>query len=188
MKQTKILYVAANPKDTSRLHIDKEIRNVKEALQLSQNRDNILFLTPVLAARTEDLRRELLSNQPNILVFSGHGEVEGICLEGEDGNMQLVSGKALAGLFKLFANKGLDCVILNSCYSKEQAEAIVSHIHYVIGMNTSIKDESAIAMSVGFFDGVGAGESIPDAFDLAVNAIELKGLSGSEIPELLIKK
>jgi hypothetical protein len=42
-------------------------------------------------------------------------------------------------------------------------------------------------MSVGFFDGVGAGESIPDAFDLAVNAIELKGLSGSEIPELLIK-
>jgi hypothetical protein len=43
MKQTKILYVAANPKDTSRLHIDKEIRNVKEALQLSQNRDNINY-------------------------------------------------------------------------------------------------------------------------------------------------
>jgi hypothetical protein len=39
MKQTKILYV---PKDTSRLHLYKEIRNVKEALQLSQKMNLLL--------------------------------------------------------------------------------------------------------------------------------------------------
>jgi hypothetical protein len=35
----KILILAANPKQTSRLRLDEEVRDIKEGLRLSQQRD-----------------------------------------------------------------------------------------------------------------------------------------------------
>ena len=47
-------------------------------------------------------------------------------------------------------------------------------------MNTSIGDRAAIAFSVGFYQALGAGRAIDDAFDLGCTQIHLKG-----IPEYL---
>jgi hypothetical protein len=38
-KRAKILIVAANPKDTSRLRLDEEVREIEAALQRSQRRN-----------------------------------------------------------------------------------------------------------------------------------------------------
>ncbi|GEM_PF-5898633 len=55
-------------------------------------------------------------------------------------------------MFKLFAAKGVECVLPNACYSEVQAKAISQHVNYVIGMNKTIGDKAAIAFSVAFYD------------------------------------
>ncbi|HET8796697.1 MAG TPA: hypothetical protein VFO89_03360, partial [Thermoanaerobaculia bacterium] len=114
--------------------------------------------------------------------FSGHGAGDdGIVFEGG-----LVSGEALADLFRIFSDT-IRCVVLNACYSAIQARQIAQHIDYVIGMSKKIGDAAAIEFSVAFYDAVGAGESIPFAFDLARNAILLAGLPEHLTPQLLTR-
>lgn len=59
--------------------------------------------------------------------FLEHGASEdGLILEDETGNHKLVNTEALANLFKLFS--GIECIILNACYSEAQATAIVEYV------------------------------------------------------------
>lgn len=190
IKPQKILILAANPKQTVRLRLDEELRNIKEGLQRAQNRENF-DLRYDLAVRPRDIRRAILDYRPNIIHFSGHGAgVQGLAFEDEAGNEQLVTGEALAGLFGL-CNQ-VECVLLNACYSEVQAKAIVQHINYVIGMNDQIEDKAAIEFVVGFYDALLAynpkydsgSPPVEFAFNFARNAIGLAGVSGESIPEI----
>jgi CHAT domain len=178
----KILLLAANPKNTSRLRLDEEVREIREGLRLAREREQFQ-IDSHWAVRTRDFYRQMLDMQPQIVHFSGHGTgKDGIVLEDETGKAELLSTEQLSSLFKLFASKGVKCVLLNACYSKEQADAIANHIPYVIGMNQSIGDKAAIIFAVAFYDALGAGESIEFAFDLGVT--QLVGLKEHEIPVL----
>ena len=151
-----ILILAANPTNTSRLRLDEEVREIHTALQRAKNR----FLFEIVtrwATRVEDLHRALLEYQPTIVHFCGHGDGNnGLALEDNFGQLQLVSTQALARLFGLFQDT-ISCVLLNACYSKDQAEAIHQHIDYVVGMNRAIGDVAAIKFATGFYDALGAG-------------------------------
>ena len=152
----------------------------------------------------------MLEEEPQIVHFSGHGvkvedgkvvsdehfrffEIEeedddkrkkysgGIALEDAAGKAKIVSGAALGGLFELFGEH-IECVLLNACYSEAQADEILKHVPYVIGMNTAVPDETAIVFAVGFYDALGAGRDVEFAFKLAKNRIALEGLDGADIP------
>ncbi|HEY9661813.1 MAG TPA: TIR domain-containing protein, partial [Allocoleopsis sp.] len=180
----KILILAANPKGTTRLRLDEEVREIGERLARSKQRDQF-ELKPQWAVRPRDIQRAMLDETPQIVHFSGHGdEAEGLIFEDEVGNPKFVDGAALAGLFSLFSDQ-LECVVLNGCYSETQANAIAKHIPYVIGMNQSIDDKAAIAFSVGFYDALGAGRSVEFAYKLGCSAIQLAGLAGHDIPVLI---
>lgn len=168
-----ILVLASNPRGTTVLDLSREIRDIEEGLKRSQNREQ--FKTEIcLAVRPIDLRRTLMDVNPKIVHFCGHGEGNlGLCLEDESGDPQLVSTEALSDLFRILANR-VECVVLNSCYSEVQAKAIVEHINYVIGMNRAVRDDAAIRFAVGFYDGIGAGESIEKSFELGRNAVILE--------------
>lgn len=181
----KILILAANPINTSPLRLDQEMREIDEGLRRSRNSSQFV-LEKRLAVRTEDLRRSLLDEEPQFVHFSGHGAgSDGIVVEDIVGASQLVKAEALANLFKLFSGQ-IECVILNACYSEIQAQAISRHIKYVIGMKQAIGDQAAIQFSTGFYDAIGAGRSIEDAFEFGKNAIELNNLPDDLIP--VIKK
>jgi hypothetical protein len=79
-KKTKILIVAANPKDTSRLRLDEEVREIEAALQRSSRRA-AFTIKSIWAPRPRDLRRALLDEQPRIVHFSGHGDIDGLALD-----------------------------------------------------------------------------------------------------------
>ncbi len=181
-----ILFLGANPQDTSRLRLDQELRDIGEGLQRSQQRDRF-NLEQKWAVRPCDVQRAMLDLQPQIVHFSGHGDGEaGLVFEDEAGKSKLVDGAALAGLFELFADQ-LHCVVLNGCYSEVQAKAISQHIPYVIGMNQAIGDEAAIAFAVGFYDALGAGRDVDFAFKLGCNAIQMEGIAEHLTPVLLKK-
>jgi hypothetical protein len=165
----KILTLSSNPKATSHLRLDEEIREVEEGLKRSKYRDKF-DIQPKLAVRLRDFRRAILDYEPHIVHFKGHGGKNGLMVENEMGFAILISADALSGLFELCSNQ-VECVILSACYSEDQATAISRHINYVIGMRKEISDKAAIEFSVGFYDALGAGKSVEEAFKFGCNAI-----------------
>ncbi|MEG3983143.1 CHAT domain-containing protein [Microcoleus sp. T3B2] len=161
-----ILILAANPKNTAPLRLDQEIREIDEGLRRANKRE-LYKLEQKWAVRARDFYRAILDYQPNIVHFCGHGAGEdGIVLEDDTGKMALVQTNALASMFKLFAKKGVECVILNACYSEVQADAISQYVNYVVGMNRAVGDKAAVAFAVAFYDGIAAGYEIEEAYDL----------------------
>lgn len=183
----KILLLAVNPKGTSQLRLDEEVREVEEAIRRANRREQFEIATR-WAVRVSDLRRALLDHRPAILHFSGHGAGDdGLVLENDAGQVQLVGTESLTRLFEPFQTQ-IECVLLNACYSEVQANAIHRYIDCVIGMNRPIGDRAAIAFSTGFYDALGAGMSYPDCFDIGRSAIDLGGIPESEIPVIKARK
>jgi len=179
----KILILAANPKNTSQLRLDEEVREIDAGLQRNQQQTKFI-LEQKWAVRPRDVQRAMLDFKPQFVHFSGHSHEEaGLALEDKLGKTKLVNGSALAGLFELFADQ-VECVVLNACYSEGQAEAIAQHIPFVIGMDKAIGDSAAIEFAVGFYDALGAGESVEFAYKLGCNAIRMAGISEYMTPVL----
>lgn len=170
-KIKKILILSANPVTTPRLRFDEEIRDIEEGLQRARLRDQF-EIKAKLAVRIRDLRRAMLDHEPHIVHFIGHGEEDGIFVENEKGVAVFVSSDALAGLFELYSQQ-VECVILSACYSAHQADAINKHIKYVIDMTGSTKDSAAIEFAVGFYDALGAGRGVEEAFKFGCVAISM---------------
>lgn len=153
-----ILMLAANPKDTSRLRLDEEVREIDLGLRRARWRDEFI-LKPVWAVRRADFRRAMLDFAPNIVHFCGHGlGEEGIAFEDENGRASLIAADTLGKFFELFADT-VECVVLNACYSELQAQAIAKHIPFVFGMRRVIGDSRAIGFATAFYDALGAGRS-----------------------------
>ncbi|MEM7554252.1 MAG: effector-associated domain EAD1-containing protein [Cyanobacteria bacterium P01_A01_bin.84] len=187
-QQQKILILTAIPHG---LRLDKEIRKIESAIRRSSNRD-IFEVKIRTAVRPQDIRRAIEEDKPQIVHFCGHGQKDGsLILEDDGGNNKPVSPLALASLFKLHADY-VKCVLLNACYSETSAEAISEYINYVIGMNTSVKDNPAIAFSEGFYDGLGYISNNQDvfqrAFDEGMVAIQMENPSQGSIPVLKKKE
>ncbi len=167
----KILFLSANKVGEEQLHLDREFRNIEDALVRSKNRDRLeLFVK--LAVRYQDIRRGLLDYEPEILHFSGHGSEQGVEVLDEVGAFtNTVSNQEISQLLEIFKEKVV-CAIFSSCDSNRLADTVVKHIPYVIGMKEDIPDNASIAFSSAFYDGIGAGSSIEDAFKLGCLAIE----------------
>ena len=182
-----ILILASSPTNTARLRLDREMREIDAGLRRAKQREQFT-LEQKWAVRPDDLRRALLDYNPQIVHFCGHGAGnQGLVLENDVGEAQFLPTNALANLFKLFANRGVECVVLNACYAEVQAEAISQHINYVMGMSDEISDDAAVKFAIGFYDAVGAGWSYEDAYELGCNAIALEGIP-EELTPVLKKK
>lgn len=181
-----ILILAANPKGTSNLRLDEEVREIDAGLQRARKRE-LFDLKQRWAVRIQDVYQSLLDFKPQFVHFSGHGDGEGgLMMEDEAGNLKLVDTDALAQLFSLFSST-IECVVLNACYSEIQASVIVQHVPYVVGMNKVVCDEAAIKFAIGFYSAIGNGESVEFAFKLGCNVIQLDGIPEHLTPVLLKK-
>ncbi|MBD2341518.1 CHAT domain-containing protein [Calothrix sp. FACHB-156] len=184
-QQQKILILTAIPHG---LRLDKEIREIEEAIRRATNRD--LFEIRIrTAVRPQDIRRAIAEEQPQIVHFCGHGLEDGsLLLEDDGGNNKPVAPEGLASLFKLHADY-VKCVLLNACDSEKTAIAISQYINYAIGMNQPIEDKAAIAFAQGFYDGLGYKnfgnqDLFQRAFDEGMVAIEMENLAQGSIPVL----
>ena len=155
MDKIKILFLAANPTDTSFLRLSEEVSAMDNELLTARYRDRF-NLEQKHAVEAEDLSQHLLRVQPDIVHFSGHGSKAGqIYLEDANGKSHLVGAKALSNLFSVLKDN-IRCVVLNACYSEVQAMSITRHIDCVIGMSKAIGDKSAIKFAQGFYRGARA--------------------------------
>ena len=168
----KILILEANPHQD--LSLNEEIRDLKYVIQQSPDREEFK-IEVCLAVRSDDLQQRILAfeaqepqDSPMIIHFCGHGT-------GEQGLVfrdKKISTNALSNLLACFKNKVI-CVVLNACYSEVQANEMIKHVNYVIGMKQAIEDRAALAFSVGFYRSLGYGKSIENAFKFGCNSIQL---------------
>lgn len=183
---TRILLMSANPLNTSRLRLDEEMREIKEGLKRSKQRDRYVINTAE-AVQYRDIHRAILDYEPQIIHFSGHGAgEEGLIFASEIGQTKLIDAAALAQLFQLFSTQ-VECVVLNACYSQYQAEGIAQHINYVVGMSQTIQDRAALEFAVGFYDALGAGKGYKFAYQLGCSLIKIAGIPQELIPQLVTK-
>ena len=172
----KILILASNPRKD--LNLDREIRDLKKVIN-RHGKEAQLEVEIELAVRPEDLQELFLEHKPLIVHFCGHGTGEkGLVLQNDAGREQLVSTNTFSNVLALFNDK-VQCVLLNACYSEVQAQAIIEHINYVIGMSQEIRDDAAIAFATGFYQAFAHGKSIDESYQHGCVAIQIK------IPEKL---
>ncbi len=182
-----ILFLAANPIGTCRLRLDEEIRSIDQALLQTEYRDRIQ-IEQQWAVQVTDLQRHFLRYKPDIVHFSGHGsDASEIYLEDSSGTAQAVPAHALSDLFSVLKGN-IKCVVLNACYSEQQAQAIAQHIDCVVGMSDEIDDQAAISFASSFYQALGFGEDLKTAFNLGCNQIDLANIPQHNIPKLLAKK
>lgn len=197
-----ILFLAANPVGTDRLALDREARSIQAALERGGYRDSFEFATR-WAVEPIELLRELRRLKPTVVHFSGHGgrsvpgeqwssaprrDIEdppdgarqlGLFFQGADGHAQAISAAVLADAFHA-AGSSVRLVVLNACYSEAQADALAGHVDCVVGMGDTVRDATARIFAIGFYGGLGAGESIMSAYKQACAAIALEGLGGAD--------
>jgi hypothetical protein len=129
---------------------------------------------------------EQLSSRKFTPILDDDLQPQGLMFEDDNGRSKVVSGTALANMFDLFRDRVV-CVVLNACYSAQQAQEIVKYIPYVVGMNRAIGDLAARKFSQGFYRAIWDGRSIEEAFASGKNAIELDGIPEDLTPVLLTR-
>lgn len=184
-KVNSILFLAANPIDTPRLRVDEELREIQSRIVDSDFRDQFNLETR-MAIRAIDLGPALSKIRPRIVHFAGHGTQSGeLLLEDENGNAAHLDAAALASLFRTARGDGLECVVLNSCYSAHLAKAIAQEVKYVIGMSDNHSDRVAIAFSSAWYQALASGRTIEEAFTLARHEIALQDEKAQDFPVLI---
>jgi hypothetical protein len=185
----KVLILTANPTDTDRLQLNREVSKIKDALERSTYRDRFQVIERG-AVTVHDLANTIIKHNPDIVHFSGHGAGEqGLAFEDDKGQLKLVPTDALVETFRLAnTRKTVKCVFLNACYSEIQADAIYQQIDCVVGMNQPIGDKTAIQFSPHFYAALAEGRSFQDAFDYAKNFLRLDSNKEAATPMQKIRQ
>lgn len=183
----KVLFLAANPRNQTPLHLDEEIRAITEKVRASEYRDSVELLSR-WAVRPMDLLQALNEHRPHVVHFSGHGSsTDEVILLDSDGNAKFVSKEAIVATMSTLA-ENIRVVVFGSCFSTGQAEAVTQYVDVAIGMNAEIGDEAARVFSAQFYSAIGFGCSVRQAFDQAIAALMLQGIPEDRTPELFTRE
>ncbi len=208
MSKVRVLFLVSNPLGENWLAVDEESRAIAAKIRLTELRDAIEII-PAWAVRPHDLQQFLLQHKPRIVHFSGHGtqraptesapagalssvrdmkvrhpgQVEHLLMTGEGGQVQPMSKAVLVHLFGALKND-VQLVLLSACHSERIAEALAQVIPYAIGMRETISDDAAIVFAAAFYQALGYGRTIREAFDLGKNALMNLPMPEDHVPQL----
>ncbi len=165
-----ILVLAADPRSTDRLELEREAATIwKELQEGAPGRDYEVRIEQ--GTRIEDVARYLVDYQPTIVHIVGHGSATGeILLKNALNQTQVVEPSAFAKLFAT-VERQVDCVVLNSCFSLAMADELVAHVRCTIGIDEEIDDRSATFIGE-FYRELGAGKPYYQAFERGRTHIE----------------
>lgn len=162
----RILFLSANPWTTSRILVDEEEREIFERLQEGPYRDKFEFHRHA-AIRPIDLQRLLMTYEPHIVHFSGHGsKQQKMILGGKPGRGKQVDRDGLVQMFALYKSH-VRLVVLNACFTRTQALSLSEVIDYSVGAGQGIGDKEGVAFAGAFYRALGFGKSVKAAFESA---------------------
>lgn len=185
-QKLKVLVFAANPLDQDRLRLDEEVRAITEKLRMSRHGDRVELIS-AWAVRTTDLFQALNEHEPHVVHFCGHGSAaDEIVFQDELGNSKFVSKEALTELIAATGGH-IRLLVFNTCFSRNQAEAVVQHVEAAIGVGTSMGDDAARFFAAGFYGAIGFGHSVEQAFKQGLAQLAVEGIPKDQRPELFTR-
>jgi hypothetical protein len=187
-----ILVLIAEPHTSPRTEPGPEVKAIRICVERAEHREHFCDAVE-LAVTPGSLVYLLTKYRPRILHFSGHGARGGkLVLENEQGEGVPVDPLLLSRLFRAHneaqeeENK-LRCVVLNACFSAEQAAAIALHVDCVLGTTGTVHNDTALAFAEGFYTALTAGHSVAVAAEMARVQANLKGMPSPDDLQLLIR-
>jgi hypothetical protein len=177
-----VLFLASSPEDEAQLRLDKEIREIEQRLRQTEYRDSIRFV-PKVARQLTDLIQDLNEARPHIVHFSGHGNQAELAFENAEGRAQPLSNETLGVLLAATSDR-IRLAVFNSCQSAAQAELATEYVSFAIGMETSVEDERAKTFAAQFYNSLGFGKTLAQAFNQAKAQVAVIHGSRDEIPQL----
>lgn len=162
MNMETVLVLNATPDDLGRIRADKEAALLERQLEAVKNRERDLLVVQKFAVRLQDIQKELLNHRPKILHFSGHGGVDVLFFEKDDGTQALITGDVLAEILDVYGE--LECLVLHACYTESVARACAKHVGVVIGSTDAINDETAPKFTYAFYQALANGRPYENAF------------------------
>ena len=193
---TKILFLGANPLRQKNLKLERECFEISERLRQS-NPKRRFELESHMFTRRRDFMDSISDERPSILHFSGHGSTTtetiellrtigyinrsskgGLIVHDRDYQaVESLNTDDLDGIFENFVVNQqilIEIVLLNACYSSNQAKAIAKYVKYVIGMKNAIRDDDSIEFSYAFYGSLVRGETPLQAYHNGRVAIPAK--------------
>ena len=194
-----ILFIASNPdiiftdeqgklREQQKLSLDKEARDIEEAIQKSPDRDSISFVTK-WATRTEDLFQYINEVNPTIIHFTGHGTEDGkLVFHDKNDNPKFVGIDAIIQMINAITDD-LRLVVFSNCFSSKIAEEAVEYVEATIGMNTSVREDVATIFAAQLYSSIGFGYSLDKSFKQAMARLSIEGIEkqDADIPELYVR-
>lgn len=202
-KQKTLLFMGANPPNTRSLQL--EIEHSRIATKLN----NFYRIEVEKFTSASDIPELIVSKEPNIIHFSGHGKDPNSSEAGEKDraigyklptgydqkggivvfdddmlSMKILDDDVLDYLFQS-AVEGLgikiDVVVFNSCHSESQAKVICKHVDYVVGTARAISDDVAIAFASGFYYALGQGKTVEKSFTTGKMQAVIKDIKAKDL-------
>jgi hypothetical protein len=181
-----ILFLAANPDGTSPLKLGEECAEIQRELKMTPHRDDFHFESR-WAVSIDELMRHLTELDPIVVHFSGHGDrCAGLLLQGEQGQPQPVSARALAMMVEAAA-RSVCVVVLNACYTTVQADALRAKVDCIVGMSGAIGDAAARAFAIRFYGALGNRRSIGNAVAQGIAALAAKQFPDEVLPRCVTR-
>ena len=188
-----VLVVAAAPVDLRpALNLGVELARLEDMVRRSAIPIRMRRVFPPTYAQLEkelstpELERR--NREPRVLHFLGHGEMDGLWFEREDGSGERISTNRIVSLLK---GSPVKLALLNACWSATDLVASLCDrltkeggIPAAIGHGNPVADVSAIAFAREFYRQVVLGKSVGAAKNLAANALAEQGQPGATEVEL----
>lgn len=168
-----LLIMTANPKNTQRLGVEQEYNNARDAYMNSGNLEQY-EVHPILDVNTKTLSRLLGHHKPSMLHFSGHGTGDALLFYSDNGLANKVSGREFGRMLALYPS--INCLVLNACYSEQQAEEMAQYIPNIIGTDNAIGDTKAQEFTSFFYRHIFGGATYEEAFDKAIADLGISDL------------
>ena len=179
----KVLVLNSTPDDQGWIRVDKEAARLQEQLEMVKNPQRNIEIIQRFAVRLDQIQKELLNNRPNILHFSGHGDIGVLAFEDANGNTAVVRAETFGRV--VASHKDLECVVLHACYSEEVAKACAKHVGAVVGSVDSVDDRAARHFTYAFYQAIAHGHSYEDAFQMGLVEVELHYPDEAKVYRLL---
>jgi esterase/lipase superfamily enzyme len=179
-----ILVLAANPQSTDRLELEREADLIRAELAKGRYRKDFEVRTEI-GVRIEDLRGYLSKHQPTIVHVVGQGSATGeIQLADGSDRVAVVTPDEIADLFAT-EQQQIECVILNSCFSLEMADALMEFIPCTIGVDEDNYNRPPVTFISEFYRGIFKGEGYYGAYELGRKQISAAEREATELPCLM---
>jgi tetratricopeptide (TPR) repeat protein len=186
----KILMLLANPESPKTPRKKEETRKIRDALKRAKN-GNLFELLERPDISADDLSQELSTIEPYIIdIFGCDNGIEGLVLEESSEKNTLTDLKKIELIAELFQlhSKRIECIILNRCYSEEQAREIVQHVEFVIGISQNLENTKTAKFLSEFYYHLGSEHPIRNAYKLGCNSVERTGLQDICLLPILLNR